>query len=291
MAIRLAILGPGTVGRALGRCFVEAGVDLLGFVGRNDQSAALAVAFAGRGRVLQLHELVFAHVVVIAVPDPLLPEIVRAAAAAAPGRSCSLWLHTSGRYDLEVLMPLRNGTVRLGALHPVAPFPDAASGMPKLAGRPALLLGDARARRLLERLAVLLGMQPMHSSGGDRLLYHAACALAANGLTALRAAVDRVFAESCVLRPQDAEQLAQALMSAGLQACQERGAYKALSGPVVRGDAKTVAMHRAALHKVAPDLDSVYRALMSQALLLASARGVPEHMLSAVRAALSPELH
>lgn len=73
-------------------------------------------------------------------------------------------------------MPLRNGTVRLGALHPVAPFPDAASGMPKLAGRPALLLGDARARRLLERLAVLLGMQPMHSSGGDRLLYHAACA-------------------------------------------------------------------------------------------------------------------
>jgi predicted short-subunit dehydrogenase-like oxidoreductase (DUF2520 family) len=285
--VRLAVVGPGRVGTALGRRWAEAGVDLLGFVGRTAASAAAAVAFCGRGRVLALADLARAHAVVLAVPDPLLPEVVRAAAAAAPGRACSLWLHTSGRHDLSVLEPLRAASVRLGALHPVAPFPDVATGLQQMAGRPAVLLGEPRALRLLARLARMLGMQPLESRGGDRALYHAACALAANGLTALCAAVERAFAAAAALAPDDARAVAQALMAAALQATRDRGAAAALSGPVARGDAATVAVHRRALRGVANELDDAYRALMVQALALAEQRGLSAAAAAAVRQALA----
>jgi predicted short-subunit dehydrogenase-like oxidoreductase (DUF2520 family) len=215
--------------------------------------------------------------------------MVRAAAEAVAGRACSLWLHTSGRYDLAVLEPLRAHSVRLGALHPVAPFPDAETGYRQLRGRPAVLLGDARAQRLLARLSALLGMQALVSTGGDRLRYHAACALAANGLTALRAAVDRLLAASVTLDQDAARVLAHSLMESALLACQDRGPAQALSGPVVRGDAATVAAHRRALVGLGPGLDAVYVALMQEASLLAQHRGTNPAALAAVRAALDAE--
>jgi predicted short-subunit dehydrogenase-like oxidoreductase (DUF2520 family) len=239
--------------------------------------------------VLAHADLAAAHVVVFAVPDPVLPDVVRAAAALVPGRRCSLWLHTSGRYDLAVLEPLRAHSVRLGALHPVAPFPDAETGYRQLVGRPMVVLGDARAQRLLTRLAESLGMLALQSSGGDRMSYHAACALAANGLTALCAAVDRLLAASAVLGASDARLLAQSLMGSALVACGDRGPKNALSGPVVRGDAATVRAHRHAVAAIDPSLDAIYRALMAEALLLAQQRGLAPALLDAVRAALQEE--
>jgi predicted short-subunit dehydrogenase-like oxidoreductase (DUF2520 family) len=171
----------------------------------------------------------------------------------------------------------------------VAPFPDAVTGYRQLVGRPMVVLGEARAQRLLTRLAESLGMLALQSPGGDRLRYHAACALAANGLTALCAAVDRVLAASAVLGPSDARLLAQSLMASALQACGDRSPMRALSGPVVRGDAATVRAHRHAVAALDPNLDAIYRALMTEASLLAQQRGLAPELLDAVRAALLAE--
>jgi predicted short-subunit dehydrogenase-like oxidoreductase (DUF2520 family) len=287
VAVRLAIVGPGRVGQVLGRLWAEAGIDLLGFVGRSPAGVAAAVRFCGRGRALALADLATARVVVFAVGDPDLPAAVAAVVAAVPRRGPGLWLHTSGRYGTEVLGPLRGAGVRLGALHPAAPIADAVSALRRLAGQPAVLLGDEGALGLLRRLALRLQMRPLLGRPGDRLLYHAACALAANGLTALRAAVDEVLATSGVLAPADGATLAQALMASALRECGEQGPAAALSGPVVRGDDATVAAHRAALRRQSRDLDDVYRALMAQALRLGEQRGLPVAAAAALRRALA----
>lgn len=279
-------MGPGRVGSALGRRWAAAGVDLLGYVGRGGGRAAAAARFAGRGRALGPVELGAAQVVVFAVGDPDLAAAVAAAAQAARVRAGSLWLHTSGRHDLGVLAPAAAAGARVGALHPVVPFPDAETGLRGLAGRAAVLLGEGRARRTLVRLCRLLGMVPLAGRDGDRTLYHAACALAANGLTALRGAVDRAFAASAVLAPADAALVAGELMAAALEACRAQGPAAALSGPVVRGDAATVAAHRAALRRAAADLEDVYCALMTQALELARQRGLAAPAAADLRRAL-----
>lgn len=291
MPIRVAIVGPGRVGKAMGRRMHEAGVEVLGFVGRSEASAAEACAFIGSGRPLALAELSLAHVVMFSVSDPALADAVRAAAAAAAPRSCSLWIHTSARHDLAVFEPLATKGVRIGALHPVAPFPDAATGCALLEGKPALLVADPRGRRLLAALTQRIGMRPLWCQpGGSRELYHAACAMAANGLTALRAMVDATFVHSGCLSPQDTAIVADALMRAALDLCVSLGPVAALSGPVVRGDAVTLRAHRASLHAADPAIDATYAALMTACVPLARARGLAEARIAEALRALLPEV-
>ncbi|MBX3464108.1 MAG: DUF2520 domain-containing protein [Planctomycetes bacterium] len=287
MSLRLVIVGPGRVGAAMARRFVQAGVDVVGLVGRDPERTAAAVRWSGARRAATWADLPPAHVVVFAVGDPDLPAAVAAAVAHGAARRCALWLHTSGRHGLEVLAPAAVHGIRRGALHPLLPFADAAAGAQAMAGAPAVCEGDARSLRLLRRLCDRLGMVPIVPTRLDRGRYHAACALAANGTTALRALVDAAFTAAGGLAPDERRVGADALMAAALAACSERGAGPALSGPVRRGDAATVALHVAALAAASPRAAAAYRVLMQEALALAEGQGLGAALAAAVREALA----
>ena len=285
MSIRLCVVGPGRVGAALARRWAERGVEVLGFLGRRPAAVAAALQFCGQGEALQPRDLSRGHVVVFAVGDADLPaDITTCAEAAQPLRSCSLWLHTSGRFGLEVLAPLQQHPVRLGALHPVCPFADAASGYAALPGRFAVLRPGDGAARLLQQLAFRLEMRPIQASpSGDPLLYHAACVLAANGLTALFSLCEQVMASSSALPADAARQVLSALMQAALDGAGAHGAAAALSGPVLRGDREGLQAHLAALQQNVPQALPAYRALQHVAVDLAAARGLGLSQQQALR--------
>ncbi|HEB52886.1 MAG TPA: DUF2520 domain-containing protein [bacterium] len=273
MAVRIAIVGPGRVGRTFARAFAAAGVEVVGFVARTEAAAAAAVGELGQGRALTFADLDAVHVAVFAVGDNVLAEVVRAAAAAG-GRCCSLWMHTSGRHGLDVFEPARARQVRVGALHPLLPFATSPTGT-DVAGAPALLTGEAKAMRLLRRLAGLLGMQPIVCGEQDRVLYHAGCALAANGAMALFELAERVLAAAGGLCGADGRRVVGALIGAAVASAARHGPAKALSGPVRRGDAATVQAHLQRLGRAAPSALPSYRALMAAALELARCEGLP----------------
>lgn len=285
MVLRIVIVGPGRVGTAFARRFVQAGATVLGLAGRSAERTAAAVRWSGAAAVLDLAALPRAHVVVFAVGDPDLPAAVAAAIAHGVHRRCALWVHTSGRHGLEVFDAARGDGIRPGALHPVAPFATAATGADAMAGALAVCEVEARGERLLRRLCTLLGMAPVFVSGLDRASYHAACALAANGTTALYELIDGTFAASG-LPVASRALLTDSLMASALQGSRERGAAAALSGPVRRGDDTTVRQHLTALHQHAPAAVPAYRALMRHALALAEAQGLGTAPAAAVRAAL-----
>lgn len=287
MALRIAIVGPGRVGSAMAQRFARAGAEVTGFVGRTAAATTAAIAFCGSGRALTWSELADAHVVVFAVGDGDLVSAIAAALAHGNPRACSLWLHTSGRHGLDVFAAA-GPRIRRGALHPAVPIPDAVAGVKAMAGGPMLLEAGARSERLLRRLCALLGTLPLPvpAASIDRVVYHAACALAANGLTALRAAVDRAFAAAGGLAAAERRLLADALMASALHASSAAGPAAALSGPVRRGDAGTVAAHLAGLAAHAPEVVPVYRALMLGALRLAA--DLPAPIERELRALLQP---
>ena len=288
MTIHLAVVGPGRVGSALGRQWVRGGIELMGFVGRDPARTEAAVRFCGAGRVLSVADLSHAHVVVLAVWDPDLPNAV-AACAAAPPRPCSLWLHTSGRHDLDVLDPLVAHGARRGILHPAVPVPDPLSGLRNLEHGPAVLTGDENAMQLLRRLAESLGMVAVPCATGRRSLYHAACALAANGATALFGAVERVLAAHGGIDPDDRRMLVAALAERAISSCRRDGPAPSLSGPVVRGDHQTVAAHLDALRAAGDAPVGAYVALMREALRLARMRGLDAVQAARLEALLGGE--
>lgn len=283
VALRIAIVGPGRVGTAFARQFASGRAAFLGFVGRDPAHVQRALQQVGVGTALTPAELGRAHVVVFAVGDGELPAAVRAFAAAAPPRPCSLWLHTSGRFGLEVFDGVPG--CRRGALHPVAPFVDPVAAASAGRGAVALVESGPGSRRLLHVLCELLAMQAIDWPGGDRTLYHAACALAANGTTALWAQVEAVFV-AAGLPPVAARRLCASLVPAAATLCQALGPAEALSGPVRRGDAGTVTAHRQRLASALPSVQPSYQALMLAALQLASTAGLPAERAAAVRKAL-----
>lgn len=276
------------MGSALGRQWVRGGIQLMGFVGRDPARTEAAVRFCGAGRVLSVADLAEAHVVVLAVGDPDLQAAV-AACAKAPPRSCSLWLHTSGLHDLDVLDPLVPHGVRRGILHPAVPMPDPLTGLRNLEHGPAVLTGDENAMQLLHRLAEALAMTAIPCATGRRALYHAACAMAANGATALFGAVERLLSAHGGIDPADQRLLTAALMERAVGSSRREGPAAALSGPVVRGDLGTVQAHLDAL-RAAPDAPvAAYVALMREALRLAQQRGLDAGLVARIHSVLAQE--
>jgi len=286
LPLRIVIVGPGRVGSAFGHRLSKRGCDLLGFIGPPHR-VEQAVLFARAGQALEGSAVSRAHIVVFAVGDEDLALAVATAVRAGPPRSCSLWLHTSGRHDLTVFDPAADHGIRRGSLHPVAPFADAASGLRAMAGAPAVIDGDPRSLRLLRRLCELLSLVPVPWAGADRAAYHAGCALAANGLTALYGLCQDVFATAGGFAAEERRRLVDALMEAALRGCSERGAVAALSGPVRRGDADVLKAHIQSLARLLPEALPAYRALMQRALELAVAAGLDPNAVAAVRHALA----
>jgi predicted short-subunit dehydrogenase-like oxidoreductase (DUF2520 family) len=237
--MRVAIIGPGRLGRSLRVLLERAGVE---------------VVLCGRGDPVP--EAVDARL--LTVPDAALAEV---AASLPPGAPL---LHCSGAAEVAVLRPHHPA----GSLHPLMTFPGPEVALPELDGVPAALAGDPEAVRIGAAIAGALGMAPLHVPG-DRRLYHAAAVIAGNFATVLLADAARVLVAAGV----PAERAPGVLAPLALRSLRNAAAdpARALTGPVARGDRTTLDAHRAALAEAGLDeVLAVYELMVERATALLS---------------------
>ena len=291
MPIQIAVVGPGRLGRALARRWREAGFAFRGFLGRDPARVAEALRFVGGGAALEFEHLHAAQVVVLAVPDSVIAPLAADLASRRAVRSCALVFHLAGAVGRDALAPLASSCgARTAAMQPLVPVPDAGAGYHALPGRFALCETGANGARLLALLARRAGLRPVCAGGPiDRDAYHAACALAANGGTALCAVAARTLSRALQVDRGEAETLIADLAGSALGLCAERGATLALSGPVVRGDVERVRSHLSALGATGDGGVAVYRSLMHEALALAVERGLPVQTAARIGALLGED--
>ncbi len=233
---RVGIVGAGRVGAVLGARLRASGYPVVAVAARSEASLLRARTFLPGVSVLDPAEVVRASdVLVLAVPDDSLAAVAeKLAPHVRPGQ---LVLHTSGRHGRSVLAPLAELGARTAAFHPAMTF----TGSDVDVDRPCVvgLTTTDEDRADVETLAVAVGGTPVHVAEADRVVYHAALAHGANHVvTVLNQAMDLlrsigVTDPSAVLEP-----LVRASVTNTL-------AYgdAALTGPVARGDAHTVAAH------------------------------------------------
>jgi predicted short-subunit dehydrogenase-like oxidoreductase (DUF2520 family) len=165
--------------------------------------------------------------------------------------------HASGRHGLAVLEPaVRHGALPL-ALHPVMTFTGRPDDVDRLAGISFGVTAPPQLRTAAEALVMEMGGEPVFIAEENRDLYHAAIAGAANHLVTLVVQGCDLLREAGVADPA---RLLGPLLSAALDNSLRLG-DAALTGPVARGDADTVASHLAALRAVAPQTLPAYLAL------------------------------
>jgi predicted short-subunit dehydrogenase-like oxidoreductase (DUF2520 family) len=164
-------------------------------------------------------------------------------------------VHTSGAHGAAVLAPAARAGARTVAMHPAMTFTGDAADLDRLAGTSfGVTTAHPDAARAL--VAELRG-EPVEIAEADRPLYHAALVVGANYLvTLVNEAVD-LLARAGVPEPG---RVLSPLLHAALDNALRSG-DAALTGPVSRGDAGTVAGHLEVLGERVPDAVPGYAAM------------------------------
>ncbi|MEU8435309.1 DUF2520 domain-containing protein [Streptomyces sp. NPDC029216] len=269
--LSVGVVGAGRVGPALARALQQAGHRPVAVSGVSDTSRRRAermlpdVPLVSPAQVLERAELVL-----LTVPDDALPGLVEGLAETGAVRPGQLLVHTSGRYGTAVLDPARRAGALPLALHPAMTFTGTEVDVQRLAGCSFGVTAPDELRLAAEALVIEMGGEPEWIAEESRPLYHAALALGANHLVTLVAQAMELLRTAGVEHP---DRMLGPLLGAALDNALRSG-DAALTGPVARGDAGTVAAHVSELRKHAPGTVAGYLAMARSTADRALAHGL-----------------
>jgi predicted short-subunit dehydrogenase-like oxidoreductase (DUF2520 family) len=258
-SLTIGIVGAGRVGAAFGAALARAGHSITGASGRSDAAIA-RIASRLPGTLHRRAEDVVraADLVIFAVPDDHLAPLIAHLGESGAFRPGMIVAHTSGSHGIGILHPATaRGALPL-ALHPAMTFTGGPDDVERLmSGISFGVTAPDELKPLATQLVAELGGIPEWIPESRRALYHAALAHGANHLvTLVNEAMDRLR-DAGVVHP---ERVLSPLLHAALDNTLDMG-DAALTGPVARGDAGTIAKHLDTLADIAPDSVPTYLAL------------------------------
>lgn len=254
----VGVVGAGRVGAVLGAALRRAGHNVTGVSAVSEASLERAATLLPGVPVKPIPEVVRgAHLVVLAIPDDALAELIAGLATTRTFTQGQLVMHTSGAHGIGVFESAAERNIVPLALHPAMTFTGTAVDLERLQDCCFGVTAMDLARPLAEALVIEMGGDPVWVAEEDRLTYHAALAHGSNHLVTLVAQAMQLLGEAGI---DDPARVLEPLLSAALANTLQLG-DAALTGPVARGDAGTVAGHVALLREVAPDIRPTYVAL------------------------------
>ena len=281
----IGIVGTGRVARALGRLLVEAGQPVVAVAGRTAAHTQAAASFIGRSvEAVGISDVPRrAGRVLIAVSDDAIESV--AGELAAAGMRGGAVLHTSGAHGPQLLQALSVAGVACGVLHPLQTVATADRGVAALRGATYGVGGDDEATRWAEQIVAIAGGTALRVPADGFASYHAGAVMAGN---AVIAAVDAAVA---LMRAAGVDERA-ALRAVGplcvtsARNASELGPEAALTGPIQRGDVRTIETHAAALAACPPYVADLYRASARALVAISRRRGLSDASARAIEHAL-----
>jgi len=239
--IEIFFFGPGKLGLSLCLLFERAGIETVGVWGRREASLKEAER---RVRSPLFHgpipdEVSRANVVFITTQDEAIEEVARKLAESGHLSGGVVVYHCSGAFDSRILTAVRRSGAIPGTIHPLQAVPTVEEGLEALPRSYFALEGDERAVSTGRVLVKAIGGSPFEQAVGNRGLYHAAAAMASNYMITLLWSAVRMMANTG-LTEEEAARVLQPMVKHVIGRIDEIGIRKALTGPIVRGDERTL---------------------------------------------------
>ncbi|QSO51729.1 DUF2520 domain-containing protein [Alicyclobacillus curvatus] len=271
--LRVIVIGCGRVGTTLAMTLLSLEHDVLcGLTPRPDSPSAGQFRISTGRDVFELttgeaiRQAEHADAIFITTPDRAVTETAQTLCDSGMVHTGQMVIHTSGSLGSDALCAVKEYGAMTLSLHPLQTIATATAGKAVLDGIYCTLEGDAAAVEVGINLVRSWGGIPLEISPALRPQYHAAAVLASNAVVALAA----VAAEVSGLTEGLAALLP--LMRGAVNNLETLGLPAALTGPIERGDLRTVQAHVKAL-EYNPTAKSVYAALGSATANLAVAKG------------------
>lgn len=253
--MRIGFIGAGNVATAFGRYLHEKGETISGYFDRHMEK----MTHAGRrtqSSVFGDIGQVAAHsdIILITTQDDYIADMCRQLCDQNCITPRHLVGHMSGVHSSRILEEARKLGATVFSLHPLQAFADeekAVADLPKAYfSIEAEGLGPAPVIDMLSRMG-----NPFFKLSPDyKSLYHLAACMLSNYLVTLMAGGLEALQKSGI-DPHDGFAAMRPLIEGTLSNIAQMGPAKALTGPVARGDAGTIAQHMKALQS--PELDGI----------------------------------
>ena len=251
------------MGTSLGVYFSNKGLAVKGYYDVCEAKAQKAAERTNVRCYTKLQAILADHeVILITVPDDLIAEVWDQCRCFPMKGKCVF--HCSGALGSDVFEGHAEAGVSVGSMHPVCAVSTSDSAE-VFSGKFFVLEGDQTGLEMLKSLMMATGNGYKVIPTGQKMKYHAAAAASSNLFCAL-ADMAESWMRDCGFDAQSAHELLTPLMLGNMANVAEHGAVAALTGPVERGDAGTVAKHLAVLEG---DDREIYRLLSLRLVAIA----------------------
>jgi predicted short-subunit dehydrogenase-like oxidoreductase (DUF2520 family) len=258
-------------------------------IGLGNWGTSLAAALDASGLLVERvhvwrpksHRELDARVLWLCVPDTAIAQTAEWLTTQRDDLSGQMVIHSSGALDRNVLKAAERAGARTGSVHPMMSFPTRRV-VPVTRVRFAVEAADDAMRKELFALVKRLGGAPFKIDGKGKAMYHAGAMFGSPLLVATLAAGVRALRLAGVVE-KDALALLGPMASATVANIQKKGLAQSFSGPLARGDAATIKLHRKVL------AGHPLEARVYESLARLAARHLPSADRPAIGRALSGE--
>ena len=287
--MKTGFIGAGKVGFTLGKYFSSKtgtnSIKVTGYYSRNTQSAEEAANFTGSKAFTDLGALIEASdVLFLTVPDGTISEVFEQVRQYPV--SGKYICHCSGSLSAGEAFP---GIDQTGAyeysVHPLFAVSDKYEAYKELQDVFFAVEGNEEHLPEIKGMLKEAGIDLQVIRAEDKTLYHAAAVTASNLAVALLAeSIDMLC--QCGFDEADARKALTPLVTGNVQHVLSRGPAAALTGPVERGDAKTIAKHLACMNE---QQSAIYRVLSSRLIPIAESKH-PDRLYQDIKDLLNENL-
>ena len=237
----IGIIGAGRVSYSLVNALIKSGFKVSSVISHSTSAKKLALKFKIKNYSSDLN-IISPNIKIffLAVPDRQIPSVAQQISKLRLDFKNSLFIHLSGAEDISVLNTLKKEGAYTGSLHIMQTFPERQVINLKNCYA-AVETNSKKVRDSLFALAKKINLHPFRISSEKKVLYHIAGVYSSNFLVANQYYTEKLFNETRsgiyyrkVFTP---------ITEMAMKNIKHSGVLKAVSGPVARGDIKTVKKH------------------------------------------------
>jgi predicted short-subunit dehydrogenase-like oxidoreductase (DUF2520 family) len=255
---RIAILGLGKVGTAVGYLLKSSGYRIVAVADSSPAALEKGISFTGGKSFERPAEAAAeANCVIITTIDDAIASVCREIVMAGAVKAGDKVIHMSGAGGLDLLAEAKKAGASVASIHPIQSFADVEGAIRNIPGSTFGITADEEIKDWAVAMVKALKGAPFFVPEKDKALYHAAACMASNYLTTLMHMVERTY-QSLGLSREEAIRAFWPLVKGTLLNVETKGTVGALTGPIARGDAGTIEKHLQALRESLPDLLNAY---------------------------------
>ena len=267
---KLGFIGAGPVGTAFAVNLSRRGYQVVGVY---DVSMEAARHLAGDVADCRIHEQAqdlvdSADIVFVTTPDDMIGKVT----AKLRWKVGQAAVHCSGATTVQALDAASQQGAMAGAIHPCQTFAGREQAIANLPGATFAIEAEEPFRTALSEIAKALGGDLVYLTSEDKALYHAA-AFIASGYTYTLVDIATSLWQNFGRSKAEATKAYIPLMQGTVNNIASVGFPGCPTGPITRGDMKTIESHFATLRKHAPDILPLYKELGLKSIPGAVAKG------------------